>query len=694
MSIILTLAATLAAQATESAPEDNPSWTTDTITVRGESITGYGAETSGLSRSSAALIDVPQSIQVLTPTLLREQELTTLTDALANISGAVPADTREGVLANPSLRGFEAEIFIDGLIAYADTAVIDPSSLIAVERIEVAKGPTSALFGGGTGAPVGGLINLVTKTPGQEADYEIGVRLGSEETVALFADLNQPLGDQAGVRLAAEHFSSADYIDAVETTRLTLNPSVAVSLGANTDLVVRGLYNRIEQLEYSGLPASVANLPGVDPFQFTGATDAPDTVIENTMVTAELTHAFSDTLSGQMRLRRYESRFDEFASFGFFAFFPITGTQMPVIRGHLPVDVGETTVDGALSWSGLTGSIRHDVLIGATYDATDYDGATAFDFTPIGVLDLASGVNALQFGAVPAITREIVSEYRTTAIYAQNQMQIGDRLSVLASGRFSSYTLTEVVGGQGTDETYDEFDPRLGASLRVVDGLSVFAGWATGSRLSLFFAGENGAAPVPETSESIEAGVKFNHAASGLSGTLAVFEITRENVPTASPIVPFTQVQTGEQQSQGVELDLVWEPSEQVSFLMSAASIDAEVTRDNTIAVGDALPRTPDLSMRIAGRYRVTDGRFAGLGVGAGVTHNGDASLALPNGARSDSYTIADAQVSFERDNWRIGFDIENLFDEDYFAPYQYLAQDVVRPGRPRSAWVSLSTRF
>ena len=128
-----------------------PSWTPEII-VTAERPANYTIGAASVTRTPVPLINTPQSIQVLTRTLLDEQQLFTLADAVRNISGVVTALPSEAVLANPIVRGFESEVFVDGLIAYGDTAVVDPSSLSGVERIEVAKGPTSLLFGGGTGA--------------------------------------------------------------------------------------------------------------------------------------------------------------------------------------------------------------------------------------------------------------------------------------------------------------------------------------------------------------------------------------------------------------------------------------------------------------------------------------------------------------------------------------------------------------
>lgn len=675
----------------QEAPADE-TWTPEKVVVTGRRGTGYDAKTATVSRSGVPIKETPQSIQVLTPTLIEEQNLTTLADAVVNVSGVVPAQPSEAVLVNPIVRGFESEIFIDGLIGYGDTAVIDPSSLAVVERIEVAKGPTSTLFGGGAGAPVGGLINLVTKSPKDKAAYSATLRGGSFDTFAGTFDVNQPVGEGAAFRFAGEYLDGGDAIDAVDITRLTLNPSARVQIGDATSLEVRGLYNKVEQLEYAGLPAIFMNDPSVDPFRFTSAKNAPKTEIENATVTGVLTHSFSEAVTGQLQVRRYESSFDEIASFPFLSFFPCLGTSCAIIKGRLPIDIGETTVDASLKAEFETGSVKHVMLGGVQYDKTDYIGAIGFDFGPIGILDHANPASDVPYGALPALTSFYDNDYGTTAAYIQDQVTIGERLHILASLRYSALSLTEKLTGIGTDKTWHRLDPRIGAVYDLDDNVSVFAGYATGSRLSLFFSGTS--APVPETSDSYEAGLKLGFADLGLSGTVAVYQLTRQNVPTPDPIIPFASVQTGEQRSRGVEADLIWEPSANWSFLGTFAYTDAEVTKDNAIPVGDGLTRVPPLSGRLAGRYRFTDGDLKGLGLGLGVTAASKAELTIPNTLKSDAYAVVDAQASYEIGKFEVGISVVNLTDARYFTPYQYLGQAVVRPGTPQSATVSVGFKF
>ncbi len=701
ISLATLLAATSLATpalAQEQTPETQPGrWTPGNITVTGTP-DSYAADEASVTRTPVPLMEVPQSIQVITSALIKDQELVTLDEALRNVSGVIPSLPSEVVLVNPIVRGFEAEIFTDGLIGYGDTAVIDPGSLWNVERIEVAKGPTATLFGGGIGSPVGGLINLVSKTANGKTFLDGRVRAGSFATYSIAADAGAAITDSLSARVVAEYQSSEDNIDVVDIERLLIAPSVRFAPSDNTEIVGRFTYTRIAQLEYAGLPAIFIDDPRVDPERFTGATNAPDTEVENLTAQLEWTQRLGDGLTFALRGRRYENDFREFASSPFLAFFPcgaasgLNDTSCPQIRGRLPASIDEWTVDGSLTAEFTTGAIEHVVLGGVQWDQADYTGATGFDlFNPV-PFDYANPAADFDFFPIPALTQFVANRYETLAAYVQDQLTIGGRLHVLASLRYSRLGLTEITGGAGNDEVYHEWDPRVGITFDVTEGISLFAGYATGSRLSIFFNGTN--SPVPERSESWEGGVKFALGDTGLSGTLAAFRLDRSNVPTPDPTTFFTSIQTGEQRSEGVEADFIYEPNPAFSLLASYAYTDARVTADTVIPVGSRLPRVSDHRGRIAARYRFLQGSLEGLELGAGLTAASDSVIALPNGAEVDGFVVADAQASYTIGGIRIGLRVDNLFGTDYFVPYQYFAQDVVRPGNPRSAFVTLGFGF
>lgn len=666
-------------------------WTPGDIVVTGQKAEGYSETEAATLRTAVPIIETPQSIQVLTRDLLDDQEINTLDEALGNVSGVIPSLASEALLVNPVIRGFEAEIFVDGLIGYGDTAVSDPGSLWNVEQVEVAKGPTSTLYGGGIGAPVGGLINLVSKAPKDGQAIDVRLRAGSYETYAGAIDANLPVSDAVGIRLVGEYQSTGDNIDVVDINRILLAPSIRLRPADGTDILARLTYSKVKQLEYVGLPAFLKNNTNVKPDRFTSATNAPRSTIKNLNIDLGVTQRLTDGVTASLRVKRFENDFDEYSSSPFLAFFPCAGTICPQLDAYLPVRLGEWTVDGSFNAQFNTGGVEHNLLAGVQWDRTYYDGAIGFDFSGVAPFDYADPNSDRNF-TLPALSQFLVNRYQTTAFYLQDQLTVADRVHLMASVRYSRLKIKELQGGAGTDETYNEIDPRIGASVDLTEGVSLFAGYATGSRLSIFFNGTN--PPVPERSSSIEGGLKFGLKEAGLSGTISAYRIKRSNVPTPDPTTFFTSIQTGKQRSKGVELDLIYEPNKAFSLLATYAYTDAEVISDTLIPAGTRLSRVPKHRGRIAARYRFLDGALEGFELGAGMTASGQAFMTLPNGLTSDSYAVFDAQASYDIGPARIGLRVDNLFGRRYFVPYQYFAQDVVRPGNGRSAYLTVIFGF
>lgn len=94
--------------------QDAETWRGDEIVVTGQRSAYAASDASSATRTPTPLAEIPQSIQVLTSTLIEEQDLQTLPDALANVSGVVPARTLELLTREKIIRGFDAATFFDG----------------------------------------------------------------------------------------------------------------------------------------------------------------------------------------------------------------------------------------------------------------------------------------------------------------------------------------------------------------------------------------------------------------------------------------------------------------------------------------------------------------------------------------------------------------------------------------------------
>jgi iron complex outermembrane receptor protein len=670
-------------------------WTMiDAVEVTGSGAPYAETRAPSVTRSEVPLLQQARSVAVINRAIIDEQQLQSLSDVLENVAGAVPIRENEMVLVNPIVRGFDAEVFVDGLAAYGATSVVDPASLVNVERVEVLKGPAGTLFGSGFGSALGGLINVVTKSPTAEFFGQIGLRFGSFDTSNPAFDVNLPLSEAIGLRVNGEYADSDSAIDDAVQRKASLNPSLAVQVGEATRLLVKGQFTRNENLEYSGLPAAITvNADfGIHPFRFSGSTDAPLTRIDNRLVTASLEHSFSDALKLTVDARGYDSHFDEYGTF----FFggpddPAEPTVFTLLSAYLPTDVRQYTLAPRLNWRIDQGEVQHDLVIGTDLDKTDYFAQIGFNFAGIGQIDYRDRHGAPPFGAVPALGLTQDDRFRTIALYVEDHLRIGERWTLQAGLRGTRLHFRQP--SSGTDETYTETTPRIGASLLLSERVSLFAGYSEGFRgVSNFF---GLAPPVPETSRQYELGAKFA-AAGGLSGSIAAFRLDRRNVVISAGDLgnPFLQSQSGEQRAQGLDVDLVYEPSPAWSALLAYAWTDTEVTRDEDVRQGDAFSRVPRHAARGAVRYRFVDGPLAGFGLGLGARASSARELTLPNLDRVPGMTVFDAQASYAWDRAEVTLALVNLTDKRYFEPYQYLAQSVVAPGDRRSAYLNLVYRF
>jgi len=674
-----------------------PSWAGDTIVVTGIR-DGYAVpETASATRTTTPLIHVPQSVQVLTGALLREQDRRQLGEALANVSGVVGNRPEEGLTVGPIVRGFMAEIYQDGLPMFgAFSAANDPASLVGIRRIDVLKGPSATLYGGGVGSPLGGLINIESEHPGTKLQGYAAIRAGSFATFNPYGELDVPITTGISARIAGEYQSNDHWVDRIEGERIFVQPSIAFQLGTRTDLMVQGQYGRREQLEYSGLPATQTLAGEVDRNAFPGAPNGqPRSSTTNQMVTGTLRHDFGDDVRLTVTGRYYESRVPQFGTFIYPDMYPAdpaTPTTYPLLALNMLSHFEEATFDANLVAKTEMVGGTHTFLVGASYDHTDFYSDMAFTGMTRGSIDLADPTYDVSFGEILPPSLLQTDRYETRAIYAQDQADYG-WLHLTGSLRYTRFKFRE--DQQATDETYHRLSPRIGATVDVVPGVALYAGYATAFRGA--FGLMSRFTPRPETSRNVEGGIKLAATGIGLSGTLAVYEQTRNNVatPDPDPAFPFFAVQTGQQRSRGIEADLIWEPRPAFSMIANYAYTDAAVTRDtNTSLIDDRLPRVPRHSGRIAARYRVLGGAAKGLSLGAGVTAFTAREITLPNSVSVPGYAAIDAQASYDIGRFTVQVSAVNLGGARSFDTYQYFAFPVVMPTQPRSAFVTLKTRL
>jgi outer membrane cobalamin receptor len=141
------------------------------LVARGEAITTLDPVVVTATRTAQPSSQVAAAVTVITAEQIAKSGATSLAEVLRGRVGLqLVANGSNGALATPSIRGSEAAqvlVLLDGLrLNSAQNGLFDlsnlPVSLAEIERIEVLRGPASALYGSNA---MGGVIQIFTRTP-------------------------------------------------------------------------------------------------------------------------------------------------------------------------------------------------------------------------------------------------------------------------------------------------------------------------------------------------------------------------------------------------------------------------------------------------------------------------------------------------------------------------------------------------
>lgn len=228
--------------------------------------------------------------------------------------------------------------------------------------------------------------------------------------------------------------------------------------------------------------------------------------------------------------------------------------------------------------------------------------------------------------------------------------------------------------------------PRAGLLWRPLPELSLYASYTENFGANNGLTSDGLALP-PESVQQYEVGVKTEFYDGRLSGTLALFDITKQNVARADPSNPLFTVVTGEVRHRGVEVDVAGEVAPGWQIIGSYAYLDSEITKDSqqvldpdtgeVIGVNDGNTGnrgegTPRHAASLWSTYDIEQGLLKGLKLGAGmVARSQNFAGAGNNDLRLPGYVTAGLLLGYER---KLGasqvsfqFNIENLLDKTYF---------------------------
>jgi catecholate siderophore receptor len=679
---------------------------------------------TGIGRLPGTVQEQPQVVNVIPQQQLRQQNTTSVEQALRNVPGVTVAIGEGGGGFNGDqfrIRGFEAkgDLYVDGL---RDFGVYQRDSF-ATEEVQVLKGPSSQTFGSGT---TGGVINLRQKSAhlGDQSSFDFSI--GTDNLYRGVIDINKQVNATTAMRgVAMYHNQDMPDRDHVEAERWGFLGSIGLGLGTDTTWIVNYLHQSGNRMPDYGVPNIIgtgqkygapATELGVPRSTFYGiASDHDDTDVD--IVTSHLTHEAGSGLTffNDTRLAFYSRDFattvpgctttnpgvpncaDEFLA---------GGNPNVAFGGGNPAfkqDAwGFQNVSSAIARFN-TGALRHEVVTGLDvfYQEDDRPG---WQQTGKPTTNSGSPIRNPNFDRSFPLQRDPVfdrsGDGTEVGLFASDRVWFTPEISVLGGVRWTwfenSFQQPNALSGTppvlnpiDRNSEGDYWSPRASLIWEPTDAQTYYVSWGrSASPVGQFVTnalnpiGNDALENLVEENETYEAGLKWSFLDKRLGFTAAVFQVDKDGAVVADPATGFA-VATGEKQRvRGVEFGLTgsvtraWVIATGLTFLDSEILYNAEarnasgvITTPENANKGHKIGGVPDTAFSIWTTYNLSESIISGPGkwtIGGGILYQSD-MFSVNNSA--NQYIIPelfslDAMIAYEVDGWRFAVNGYNLTDE------------------------------
>ena len=660
---------------------------------RARPVVGYLTSRSrSATKTDTPLLNVPQSISVVTHELMRDQSMQGMSDVARYLPG-ISISQGEGNRDALVLRGntSTSDFFLDGVRDDAQYF----RDLYNIDRIEALKGANAMTFGRGG---VGGVINRVTKHADWSHPREITLQSGSWNNRRLVADLGQGLGNRAAVRVTGMLEDSDTYRTAVGLRRAGVNPTLALALGERATVRFGYEYFTDNRTADRGIPSYQGRPLRTDAKSFFGDPALSESNATVRHLTASADYAWSPSLALQSHTSY--SDYDKFyqnvfsgAVAGDGATFNVSAYNAAAQRQNL---FHQTNLTGVAR----TGWMTHTVLVGLELARQTSENVRTSGYFNGTSTTASARVNAPQV-SIPLTFRPSATDANNAgtaylaSLYVQDQVEFAPWLYGIIGLRVDRFAMD--VENRRTGATLTSLDaplsPRVGLIYKPRAATSLYASY---SRSYLPRAGEqlaslslSNATLDPEAFRNYEVGAKWD-ATPYLSLTAAGYRLARRNIAIADPAdVTRFQLVDG-QETKGVELGVSGRLSSRWSVMGGYSLSDGRITK-NLSAAARSGARLPLLPRHVVSLWNRVD-LSSQWGIGIGTMYESeeftstDNSVTLPGFARFDG-----ALFYAPTQHLRMQVNVENLLDTAYFP--SATNNNNITPGAPRHVRLSVTVR-
>jgi catecholate siderophore receptor len=671
-------------------------------------VVGYLAtRTSTATKTDTPLINVPQSVTVLTKDFIKDQNFQSLTEALRYAPGVVPHQgefNRDQVV----IRGqsSSADFFVNGVrddVQYF-------RDFYNIQRVEVLKGPNAMIFGRGGG---GGIINRVLKEADGQTVKDLTLQGGSFGDARAAIDVGQALNTNWAGRFNAVYENTDSYRKFVNTERYGVNPQVAYAPNDSTRIALSYEYFHDHRVSDRGIPSQLGTGAILKPYQtdpstFFGNPNLNFAHVDANIATAVIEHDFDSGLKikNSSRFADYEKMYQNVYPGGAVN---AAGTSVNLTAYNNETDRQNLFNQTDLTYKLNAGIIRHTFLLGA-----EVGRQSGLSFRQDGFF--ANGTNLLAVSPLNPVSYEPVTfrniatgannTYRLglAAAYAQDQIEITKYLQFIAGVRFDHFDLdsTDRRTGITTSRIDNLTSPRFGVVVKPVDNVSLYTSYSisylpsSGDQFSTLAPGT--VIAEPEKFENKEVGAKWD-ISPRLLFTTAVYDLDRSNSRLPDPNNPGFFILSGKSRARGYEAGLTGYITDAWQVVGGYAYTDSRIVSNTStvIVAGNRVGMVPYNTFTLWNRYQFNETWAAGVG----IIHQTNQYASSDDTVELAGFTRVDGAIFGKVDKnllpteikalrWQVN--VENIFNTRYYSMAD--SNNNITPGSPRAVRGSMVASF
>ncbi|MBP0599278.1 TonB-dependent siderophore receptor [Herbaspirillum sp. LeCh32-8] len=632
---------------------------------------GYVARSAGFAtKSSAPLLETPQSVSVITRAEMDSRGVQSVTEALRYVPGVAietygPDSKGYDWLM---IRGFDGQAtsdYRDGLRQATNSYSFFRSEPYGLESIEILRGPSSTLYGQ---TEAGGMVNRTSKMPVTEPLHEVQAGFGNHNVRQAQFDLGGAL-DKDGefsYRLTGLARNGNNVFDDRNERRyvaggLTWRPSGVTRVTLLADYLSDrvGLANNWSWTYPS---------PNLRPTHISYSEKEFDKYeTEQATFTYLLEHKLSEHWTFNQKARYGKNRLPLFNKT------MLNGLQADGVTVNRYAfrrveDLEQFALDNQLAGDLQLGATRHAVLFGVDANFVNANAMRWIGAEP--TLNLSNPVYGQAFTLPSTLQLDTRTSQQQIGLYAQDQMKFAQRWVLTLGGRYDEVrTVTDNhLTRLGRTQNDSAASGRVGLTYLITPELSTYASYSTSFLPQVGVNSSTGNPYDPTRGKQTEVGLKYQPADGGTLYTAAVYNLEKTNVTTTDPATLLTR-QVGKVRSRGLELEAKTSLRKGLDLTASYSYTDAKVKQSAVATeLGKDVPLVPRHIASAWLDYRLPDGPLAGLGMGAGLRYVGPTYGDSSNLYRVGGRTLADAALYYDYQKWRFAVNANNLFNKQYLS--------------------------